>query len=248
MKKVIGTICAITLTSTLCVGGVFAETIPMASEKYNRLLHRFALHYYGMNAPVPIFAAQIHQESTWRATAKSKYASGLSQFTPDTAKDVSRKYPELVANEPLDPKWAIQALLVYDLDLKTQVDAINECEDWAFTLAMYNGGAGWIWKEKNLAQAKGLDRNKYWDSVETMNARADWAKEENRGYPKRILLELQKLYIDSGMWGSSDACLVIQKEPKEEIGAEEIVKVKSEVVTKKPLPKLSLWQRFLNLF
>lgn len=246
---------------------VSAEFIPERANKYKRDLIRFAQHYYGIEAPVPVFAAQFHKESTWDYMAKSPFADGLAQFTPETAEDVSKKYPELVANEPLNPIWAIKALLLYDLDLKTQVDAIDECNDWAFTLAMYNGGPGWIWREKNLAEANGVDRNTYWDAVENFNAgRRASAKAENQGYPRKILLVLQELYLNEGSWGFSDICLTIEGEFEEEVV--EVITGEIEVVEEvnegestnqedsqpQSKPKKdngdskSLWQRFLDLF
>lgn len=249
----------ITLLSLLsfssCAG---AEFIPDNANKYKRTLIRYAQHYYGIHAPVPVFAAQIHKESTWNPHAKSPYAEGLSQFTPDTAKDVSKKYPELVANEPLDPTWSIRAMLLYDLDLKTRVDAINECNDWAFTFAMYNGGPGWIWREKNLAEEAGVDRNTYWNAVENFNAgrRAD-AKAENQGYPKKILYTLQELYNDEGSWGRSQICLELAEEIIDKVIEEieeEVVIEESEVIEttpdpiEKPKPKKSLWQKILDWF
>lgn len=203
----------ILLCSLTCYSAMSKEHIPEIAYQYRESLIEHAQAHYGMNAPIPLFASQIHKESTWRYDAKSPYASGLTQFTPQTAKHVSQKYPELIANEPLNPEWAIQAMLIYDKDLKRQVDAIDECNDWAFTFAMYNGGAGWIWREKNLAEEDGVDRNQYWNAVELYNAgRREDAKRENRGYPKKIIYVLQPLY-NNGEWGYSDICLK-EKEPE----------------------------------
>ena len=182
------------------------QTIPQNAYRYKRLLYGFAQTSFGIEAPVGLLAAQIHKESTWRVNAKSPYAEGLSQFTPDTQEFIKKKYPALSYGDALDPTWAIQAMMFYDKDLKTQVDAIDNCNDWAFTFAMYNGGPGWIWKEKNIAEAQGYDRNMWWGSVEKFNAgRRDSAIKENRDYPKKIILELQELYVSNG-WQSHIVC------------------------------------------
>lgn len=182
------------------------QTIPNNALRYKRDLYRFAQSSFGINAPIGMLAAQIHKESTWREDAESPYAIGLSQFTPDTQADIKRKYPELAYGDALNPIWAIHAMMIYDADLKAQVDSIDECNDWAFTLAMYNGGPGWIWREKNLAESNGVDRNQYWQAVEEFNAgRREDAKKENRGYPKKIILELQSLYVNNG-WGGTTVC------------------------------------------
>lgn len=181
------------------------QSIPSNALKYKRLLHRYALSIYGVNAPIALLAAQVHKESTWRADVCSPFACGLTQFTEGTANDVSKKFPALVDKNVFDPAWALQAMMLYDQDLKRVVTAIDECNDWAFTLAQYNGGPGWIWKEKNLVEKAGGIRDKYWDSVENVSARADWAKKENRGYPRKIILELQLLYQLNG-WEGQVVC------------------------------------------
>lgn len=189
------------------------EFVPENALKHKRNLIRLAQNYYGYDAPISIFAAQIHKESTWRENAKSSYAEGLTQFTPQTIEHVKSRYPELLTDEALNPVWFIRAMLLYDLELKTAVDAVNECNDWAFTLAMYNGGSGWIWKEKNLAEAAGYNRNVWWDSVELFNGgRRESAIKENRDYPRKILLELQGLYESNG-WQSLSICQAIQTIP-----------------------------------
>jgi hypothetical protein len=204
-------IISILVLFSMCVGA--SEFVPENALKHKRNLTRLAQNYYGFDAPVAIFAAQVHKESTWREGAKSKYAQGLTQFTPQTIEHVKSRYPELLTEEALNPIWYIRAMLLYDLELKTAVDAVDECNDWAFTLAMYNGGSGWIWKEKNLAEDAGYNRNIWWDSVELFNGgRRESAIKENRDYPRKILLELQGLYESNG-WQSLNTCQDVQTIP-----------------------------------
>ncbi|MEB4492761.1 lytic transglycosylase domain-containing protein, partial [Pasteurella multocida] len=64
-----------------------------------------------------------------------------------------------------------------------------------FTLSAYNGGLGWVQRDKKKAQAQGLDPLLYWNNVEQVNAgrsRANFA--ENRGYPQRIIYRWQPIY------------------------------------------------------
>ena len=68
---------------------------PIDSLKYKRDLIRYSRVTWGMDAPISLFASQIQQESSWNRLAKSKYADGLSQFTPTTAKWIKDVYPEL---------------------------------------------------------------------------------------------------------------------------------------------------------
>ena len=70
------------------------------------------------------------------------------------------------------------------------------------TLASYNGGLGWILRDKRLASAKGADPLAWFDSVERFNAgRSVAAFRENRDYPRRILFRWSPLYERSG-WGT----------------------------------------------
>lgn len=197
-----------------CVGALLLLTLPLVAEaqgippaarQYQRALIGNARFVWGLEAPVAVFAAQVHQESGWRADARSKFASGLTQFTPATADWISQKFPEdLGANQPLNPAWALRALARYDKYLHDrQATAATPCDRWAFTLAAYNGGEGWISRDKRLAQQQGADPTQWWGAVEYFSPRARWAFEENRGYPRRILRVLQPRYR---LWGPGVPC------------------------------------------
>ena len=120
---------------------------------------------------------------------------------PATSTWISGLYPELATNEPYNPSWALRALVNYDAWLHARVKASNPCNRMAFTLSSYNGGLGWVNRDKALASGKGLDPLVWFDSVERVNAgrsAANWR--ENRGYPKRILQTLEPAYVAAG-WG-----------------------------------------------
>ncbi len=176
------------------------EYIPRAADSYKRNFIRIHRHYFGMDAPIALLAAQIHQESAWNQRAKSKYASCLSQLTPETEQWLKTNFSKYLAGEGgiMNPVFCIKAQGLYTRWLGTKIVANDECHKWSFILASYNGGHGWTLRDKNLAEQKGLDRNARWDHVELHSDRADWAFEENRGYPRKIIGELQLLYKD---WG-----------------------------------------------
>lgn len=181
-------------------------SIPDEAHQYAGLLSREALALWGDNAPVARFAGQIHQESGWRPDARSKYAAGLAQFTPATARWISGLYGNLRANEPLDPAWAIPALIIYDRYLYERTRAATECDRWAMTLSGYNGGEGWRKRDQSLcATVLGCDPARWFDHVEHHSRRAIWAFTENRGYPRKILLKWEPLYIRAG-WSGEAAC------------------------------------------
>jgi len=173
---------------------------PPQAERYRRDLVRSARFVFGMGAPIAVLAAQVHQESAWRPTARSAYASGLAQFTPDTVKTMARMYPaELGSEQPLDPRWALLALCRYDARLLGMFTGASPADRWAFALAAYNGGPGWIIRDRAKAKAQGLDHQAWFGQVEAANSgRALQFYRENRDYPRRILLRHQPLYLS---WG-----------------------------------------------
>jgi membrane-bound lytic murein transglycosylase MltF len=180
-----------------------AASVPPQAQKYKADLIRNARFVWGLNAPIATFAAQVHQESAWRPDAKSPYAGGLAQFTPDTAEWIGGVYPELAERNPFNPAWALRALVRYDLHLYDRIAAVDECNRWAFTLSAYNGGLGWVNRDKVLARANGYDPDIWWNSVEMFSKRAGWAMRENRDYPRRILLQHQPKYLG---WGPGVEC------------------------------------------
>ncbi|MCH5277495.1 MAG: transglycosylase SLT domain-containing protein [Desulfovibrionaceae bacterium] len=176
-------------------------TIPRAAEQHKAVLTRAARDYWGLNAPVSVFAAQVHTESGWDSGATSPVgAQGLAQFMPATAKWLPSVMPGTGKPAPFNPGWALRALCAYDRWLWGRTDGANDYERMAFVLSAYNGGLGWVIRDKARASALGMDASRWFGHVENVNAgrnRAAFA--ENRQYPRRIL-ERQSAYIKAG-WG-----------------------------------------------
>lgn len=167
---------------------------------------------WGLSAPVADFAAQLHQESGWRPDAISPAgAQGLAQFMPATADWISQLIPMLSSREPFNPAWAIRALVSYDRWLWQRVSAASDCERMAMTLSGYNGGLGWVQRDRRLASQKGLDSTRWFGHVATVNAgrnAASWR--ENRHYPQRILRELAPRYLT---WEAAVVWHLVKKLP-----------------------------------
>jgi hypothetical protein len=190
---------------TQCAGVGKTAEIPRAAEQHKATLIRTARAVWGMDAPVAVFAAQVHTESRWNANAKSHVgAQGLAQFMPATAAWLPTYAPETGTPAPYNPGWALRALVTYDLYLWRQIGARGAATDrdrMAMALSAYNGGLGWINRDKRLAAGKGLDPQRWFNHVETVNAgrsAANWR--ENRQYPRLILLDRQQAYAAAG-WG-----------------------------------------------
>ena len=177
--------------------------IPVVAERYQRDLTRIAQAEWGLDAPVAMFAGQIHQESRWKFDARSPVgAQGLGQVMPSTAAWLAETFPKVLGkNEPYNPTWSMQALVSYDNWLASRITAANSCEQAAMILSSYNGGLGWLIRDRKLASAKGADKLTWFDSVERFNAgRSAAAFKENRAYPRLILRRWEPLYIQAG-WG-----------------------------------------------
>lgn len=198
---VVALLTAASLCVMLMVTTVQAQ-VPAAAQPYRVDLVRNARLVWGLDAPVATFAAQIHQESAWKPAAVSRVgAAGLAQFMPATSKWIAGQSPQLASNDPFNPAWALRALVTYDRWLHERVTASAACDRMAMTLSAYNGGLGWVLRDKVLASGKGLDPLAWFGSVETVNAgrsAANWR--ENRDYPRRILLRHEPVYQAAG-WG-----------------------------------------------
>jgi membrane-bound lytic murein transglycosylase MltF len=195
------------LALALIWGSCADAAIPERANQYRRMLVQSAHLQFGLNAPISLFAGQVHQESGWRPAARSRFALGLAQFTPSTAKWIAGVYPgSLGPSDPMSPKWALAAMAKYNRHIYDRVrGAASECDRWAFVLSGYNGGLGWVNRDRALARQAGADPSRWWGHVEHHSRRAGWALKENRGHPKNIIHRWQPLYLDAG-WGGPAVC------------------------------------------
>lgn len=166
-----------------------AQTIPSAALQHERPLRREAQRVWGLNAPVATFAAQAHQESQWRPDARSPVgALGLTQFMPATAKWIGTLDQELATPAPLNPTWALRALVVYDHWLYERIQgAADHCQRMAFSLAAYNGGLGWVQKRQAIALHSGQGPGQCLGGACRVNPGVNpAAQRENEAYPIAI--------------------------------------------------------------
>ena len=179
--------------------------IPTAASGYQRELTRIVQQEFGLPAPVALHAGQIHQESAWRTQANSPVgAQGLSQFMPSTSKWIAEIYPDLGSAAPYSPGWAMRAQARYNRwHWQRLSGTANQCEHWAMALSAYNGGLGWVNRDRRLATAAGDDAARWFGHVERYTNRAGWAKRENRHYVRHILLTLTPRYERAGWQGGA---------------------------------------------
>jgi soluble lytic murein transglycosylase-like protein len=201
-------VCLLAFCALAILAGTAQAQVPREALHYRAGLVRNARLVWGLDAPVATFAGQIHQESRWRHEARSAYADGLAQFTPDTVRWIAGAYPsELGAGDAFNPAWALRALVRYDRHLWERAPAgAPPCDRMAFVLAGYNGGAGWIARDRAQARAAGADPDRWWGAVERYNAgRAAAFFRENRDYPRLILLAHEPRYVAAGFGAGSCA-------------------------------------------
>lgn len=197
MRPVVALIVA--LWSGACLGQV-----PPAAWRMQHEQRRQAEAVWGLDAPTSVLAAQVHQESGWRCEARSwAGALGCAQFMPATAADMARRYPaSLSPAQPTNPRWAFRAQAQYMRDLWGGFGArgaLDACERMAFALAAYNGGEGWVIRDRRLAEARGFPPGVFFGAAQVVNAgRGPEAKRENAEYPERILRVLTPRYVAAG--------------------------------------------------
>lgn len=202
----------VALAAWLAIPAQAAERIPAAANAYRGILVREARHAWGLNANVALFAAQIHQESAWNKDAQSHVgARGLTQFMPATAADMNRLHRnDLGELEIYSPLWAIRAMVLYDKAIWNGIrprtsEAIDACSRYAMMLSGYNGGSGWVERDRTLTAKKGGNPDVWFGNVESNSTRAKWAFKENRGYPKRIIYRNLPIYLRNG-WAGEQPC------------------------------------------
>lgn len=184
-----------------------AQAVPAAAAQHQRELTRVVQQEWGMSGRVAVHAAQIHQESAWRPHVNSPVgAQGLSQFMPTTSAWIAEIYPDLGRAAPYSPGWAMRAQARYNRWHWNRISgAADQCERWAMTMSAYNGGLGWVNRDRRLATAAGDDASRWFGHVERYTQRAGWAERENRHYVRRILLELTPRYHRAG-WAGGEPC------------------------------------------
>ena len=189
-----------------CFDKAFAAEIkiPQKAFEYREYLIKESRFVWGLTAPSATFAAQIHTESCWNERAKSPAgAMGLTQFMPKTADWIGSIYTELAEADPYNPYWAINALVLYNKYHFDRIQAVDFANKIAFALSAYNGGLGWVLRDKQKAKEYGYNPYVYFDNVEKVNSgRSKKAFRENRNYVD-FIKKREKAYMDAGFGNGS---------------------------------------------
>jgi len=173
---------------------------PPGAVRYRRLLMQAWQYHFGLAEDPAIGFGQVHQESRFECGALSpKGSAGCAQFMPATAEWINSLIPKEVQKTcssrsgcPMDPQWALTALVEYDWRLwGSHRWAANNRERWAFSLAAYNGGSAVSTGERAACgNSPRCNPTHYFDHVELFcgaTGRSPVACRENRQYPHIIL-------------------------------------------------------------
>lgn len=175
--------------------------IPREAIAYQAELTREARYAFGMDAPVALLAGQITQESGWRSDVCSKYACGLAQFTPGTAAWLAGINDRVGDAEPLNPHWALRALVTYDHLLHDAANpADSDCDRWQFAFSDYNGGTKWRVKRQTMSPQPG----NYAITAAFNPGVSKSNQQQNQDYPFRIAYRWQPIFVS---WVGPLICL-----------------------------------------
>lgn len=166
---------------------------PRVSLPYRAALTGAARRVWGMDAPVPLLAAQIHQESRWRPDARSRVgAQGAAQFMPSTAAWIVQAYPDLGPAAPFNPAWSFAAQSRYVKHLYDRIHYPKDCDRFGAALSSYNGGEG----HHNNRRRMAADPNDFWNSVRPIRPPGVSAanNRENEAYSQIIVYQHQPLF------------------------------------------------------
>lgn len=184
-------------------GGFFSPAhaqVPAGAARYRFELIRAAHSQWGLNAPVAVLAAQVHQESSWNPQAISRVgAAGLGQFMPGTTSWWCGRTGTGAADcLPHNPTWALRALVGYDKYLYDLTPAHYSARDrmWV-ALRGYNGGLG-HWRAEAARTGIAFPTREQVDAACGRAKRSGVHCPENLGYPLRIMTVLQPRYA---AWG-----------------------------------------------
>ncbi|MGP1684388.1 MAG: transglycosylase SLT domain-containing protein [Giesbergeria sp.] len=208
-KALLQSLCRIALVLALGLLGLavvasctaaFAQ-VPPHAVRYRLDLVRQAQAQWGLQAPVAALAAQVHQESGWRPGAVSHAgAQGMAQFMPATARWWCARGGEAAADcLPLNPRWALRAMVGYDKFLYDRTPArLARYDRLWLALRGYNGGEG-HWQAEGRSTGLAAPTRAQIDAACGAARRHPTHCAENLGYPRRILLVLQPRYRT---WGA----------------------------------------------
>lgn len=156
----------------------FHERITTRLPKYKKTIIRESKKY---GFDWRMIAAVVYQESHFNAMAESRTGvRGLMQVTKTTAKQMG------IENR-LEPEQSLKAGIKYlDIQYKKFKEIKNHHQRLLFALASYNVGYGHIRDAQKIAEAQGLDKNKWTSLKQTLPllSKRQYYKNTKYGYAR----------------------------------------------------------------
>ena len=156
----------------------FHERITTRLPKYKEIIIRESKKY---GFDWRMIAAVVYQESHFDAMAKSRTGvRGLMQVTQITAKQMG------IENR-LHPEQSLEAGIRYlDVQYEKFREIDNNHQRLLFALASYNVGYGHIRDAQKIAEAQGLDKNKWTSLQQTLPllSKREYYKKTKHGYAR----------------------------------------------------------------
>ena len=187
----------------LILASAHAAQVPVAAQRYRPDLTREAQFIFGLAAPVPTLAAQIEQESGWKASVTAwDNGRGLAQFMDPTADWASHQFADLGPADPYNPRWAMRAMIRLDDFNAKRVAGTSPCDKWAAALKGYNAGLGFVQRAQKRSKMPAI----WFGATELINAgQSPKNFEFSRMYPRWIIITRQAKYE---AWGRGIVCKV----------------------------------------
>lgn len=189
----------ILLLAALAARPAFGLDPLFVASEHRELVDELTTRYLPGTKP-GVAAAWVHQESRWKATAVSKKgARGPLQIMPETARDIrwACKMPELdLTNMESSLKGGFCYARIVRRHLQKQLGNVATPKDLdELMFRAYNGGAGYLFKEKDAAEKKGKDATVASTLKEHCREfRSKDSCEENTSYYPYILQWYKKYY------------------------------------------------------
>lgn len=178
--------------------------------RYLPLFVRASKEAFGVDDYTALLMAQAMQESTCDPNAKSPVgANGLDQFMYTTALDMIKRGRCTFLGNPrsragveqlmLNPEWSARCGARYMADLIKFVKKYWTGTDaYMAALACFNGGCGWIVKERKKALSKG-EPDVYCNSTRKSCIRSAANCKENNRYPVVIFTKRLPPLLEMGV-------------------------------------------------
>lgn len=192
---VIGFMCILGFVLACIMTASFANAADNCT-RFSALVVRESQAVHGPNAPAPRYMAQIAQESGCRPDITAwDNGRGLAQFMDGTAKMIPALCPGIGPVAPYDPRWAVRAMICYDVWLGKRVQGMTECQSVAAALKGYNAGLGYV----QQAQTKSSAPGQWFGLTEFILTRQSPINFEfSRTYPRKILFQHQPKFRELG--------------------------------------------------